>query len=241
MTVEAPESKPEQGRSQVDEARSAFNMALFSEYQPGLLIAKTTALQAALLGSGIDPEKTFHELSVSTGQALEKAIGASDEESVESLRNLKEAFELTWQNFRPQNEEERRAASQPKPTRHYPPMTDAKGGEKNPRTQTKRRTPTGGSSQQQLGEDEKGTEADGEEETTFGSFLRSRRGDVSQLELAKRSGKVIGQTVISHLEHNRLGHISADKLPDLAKALNLNEQDTQQLIELFDRDSKKEQ
>lgn len=110
----------------VDLARSQFTRALIApDYNGGSLVSGVVNLQNALLPSNLGGEKTYHELSLAAGQAVEVARLKEDEPTVATLQGLQRGFELTYQNFAPRPQTP--ATPRRTDTAVLPPMTSAKG------------------------------------------------------------------------------------------------------------------
>lgn len=128
MAIEAPQEGQELDLLQ--EARRAINTKLVGKAYSGgeALLTSTLHLQAALLQSGLIPEKIYHELAIIAGQGVERARVFEDESTASVLEKLQSGFTLTYETFKSQIGAEARVA-QPVSPESLDPMTAAKGGE----------------------------------------------------------------------------------------------------------------
>lgn len=253
MTVEAREGG--QPNNPVQEARGAFNKELLGrEYQGGVLVTRTLQLHNALLRSSLTPEKVYHELAIIAEQGADRAEVFEDLQTASALRELQRGFELTFETFNPARlQAEAAQTAQPTRTEYLPPMTSAKGGEARPQKQVQTRTQnpstTPASTPEGSAEPENSTatpelqttsteqqpDIAQQPEETFGSFLKQKRAEanLSQAKLGEAAGN-LRQSVISAFER---GIVAADpeKISQLASALGLDEEDTQKLKDLYNK------
>lgn len=221
----------EQPKDPVQEARGDFNKELFArEYTTGALLTKTIRLQNVLLRSPLSAEKVYHELSLVSGQAADKAAMAEDAETAAVLRELQEGFQLTYDTFNSQIQVSAQKPTQPTQTENLPSMARAKGGDVYTRPepkkpQTEATSPT--EKTQQAGSTEPNEE-------TVGSFLRNLRmkAGLSQGKLGKEAGN-IQQGIISALE--RGGYFDENRYNQIISALNLSDEDKQKAQELYNK------
>jgi hypothetical protein len=125
MATEAPQPHEQQQKDPIQEARNNFNGALFAKDYNGISLTDSIiTLQNALLKSKTSPEKTYHELSIITGQGADLAQRNEDSETAARLTNMHENFQLTYESFN--SGESNTTLTTPNPD-NYPPMTAMKG------------------------------------------------------------------------------------------------------------------
>lgn len=123
-------TKPTPDQVQIDpvtQNRGTFNRELFGDqYSGGRLLNRLTVLQQSLLASSLTPEKVYHELSIVSGQAADRADSNSDPDMTSAFREMQKSFELTYDSIKPQGDTPTAVAS-PTKLDSLPPMTDPKG------------------------------------------------------------------------------------------------------------------
>ena len=136
-------TKPTPDQAQIDpitQNRGAFNRELFgAQYSGGRLLNRLTVLQQSLLASSLTPEKVYHELSIVSGQAADRAESSNDTDMTSAFREMQKSFELTYESIKPQSDAPAAVAS-PTKLDSLPPMTDPKGLSK-PAARTDAKTP----------------------------------------------------------------------------------------------------
>ena len=149
MTQEALQSTPPEANPVVS-ARQEFNQSLLNpSYEGNQLILRLVKLQNTLYQSDLLPDEIFHELTIVSGQALERARMQNDAASLNTLEGLYSSYTITRSNFerrgaktnpRPtesQTRSETPISPQPTRTEDLPQMTAAKGATRQPiQTQT---------------------------------------------------------------------------------------------------------
>jgi hypothetical protein len=111
----------------VQDARNAFNKALFSPEPSGpAILGLTVQYENALYGSALPKERIFHELTVVAGQAADR-VAELDASTSEILRGMQHRFEMTFENVsqQPSVVTEKKPV-EPTKTESLP-MTGAKG------------------------------------------------------------------------------------------------------------------
>lgn len=229
-TPEAQKPQGEQGLNPLQVARGAFTNALFAENTQGLIGGLNT-LEVELVRGREEPVRVYIELVTSARQAVERAKILEGEESLTTsvLLGFEERYALTLENFTPQASAAARPA-RPTQTADLPPMTSAKGGEAPTVTRTRRPQP-----QTQTAAPASPEVSTATQEETFSSFLRQKRLETkfSQVQLGHASGG-IATSIISGLENDRKT-AGLDRVAQLASALGINEEDTQKLFELYNK------
>lgn len=240
MTAERSNPQGEPTTDPIQAARTELNKTLVGrEYNGALLLTRTLAFQNALLqGSGLKPELVFAELKNVAGQAVDRAEAFEDPDTTATLRILHQGYELTSQVL---SQSTQAAAAEATQTENLPPMTDPKGGlylQEGNRSQPAPKAQSTRTAQPAESAADSGQQTAAIEppEATFGSFLKAQRlqAQYPQSRLAAQA-EVSSAAVISNWERGVILPRSSDVVYKIAHTLGLNEQDTQALVDLYDK------